>query len=324
MFTEKRVGQMKKNSGIALWVMAGGTLLALIIRVYQIIVCTDMNTGFLYHDNNFFEDYGFYIIAVLAMAGAVVGAVLDGKRALGSFSPADVVDGRAAVLGFAMLLMGLCAAYEGYTELSAISPSGFLIFVDFAFGAAMAVIAFVTLYKKEFSAGLGFSYCAAALYFTLRGVNVFLSRMVITAVPEYLIECICVIGGAVFFMLFARLFSGNEQKNTKTALCAWGVPVAVMTLGSSLATIISGFIAPEETASRITGSSYTAEIFYQMNGGRNAYMLVYTPWVNVAMGLFIVAALIIMFLPKKQEAAAAVEEVPLESVPEEEQEKTEE
>lgn len=315
---------MKKNSGIALWVMAGGTLLALIIRVYQIIVCTDMNTGFLYHDNNFFEDYGFYIIAVLAMAGAVVGAVLDGKRALGSFSPADVVDGRAAVLGFAMLLMGLCAAYEGYTELSAISPSGFLIFVDFAFGAAMAVIAFVTLYKKEFSAGLGFSYCAAALYFTLRGVNVFLSRMVITAVPEYLIECICVIGGAVFFMLFARLFSGNEQKNTKTALCAWGVPVAVMTLGSSLATIISGFIAPEETASRITGSSYTAEIFYQMNGGRNAYMLVYTPWVNVAMGLFIVAALIIMFLPKKQEAAAAVEEVPLESVPEEEQEKTEE
>lgn len=315
---------MKKNSGIALWVMAGGTLLALIMRVYQIIVCTDMNTGFLYHDNNFFEDYGFYIIAVLAMAGAVVGAVLDGKRALGSFSPADVVDGRAAVLGFAMLLMGLCAAYEGYTELSAISPSGFLIFVDFAFGAAMAVIAFVTLYKKEFSAGLGFSYCAAALYFTLRGVNVFLSRMVITAVPEYLIECICVIGGAVFFMLFARLFSGNEQKNTKTALCAWGVPVAVMTLGSSLATIISGFIAPEETASRITGSSYTAEIFYQMNGGRNAYMLVYTPWVNVAMGLFIVAALIIMFLPKKQEAAAAVEEVPAESVPEEEQEKTEE
>lgn len=315
---------MKKNSGIALWVMAGGTLLALIMRVYQIIVCTDMNTGFLYHDNNFFEDYGFYIIAVLAMAGAVVGAVLDGKRALGSFLPADVVDGRAAVLGFAMLLMGLCAAYEGYTELSAISPSGFLIFVDFAFGAAMAVIAFVTLYKKEFSAGLGFSYCAAALYFTLRGVNVFLSRMVITAVPEYLIECICVIGGAVFFMLFARLFSGNEQKNTKTALCAWGVPVAVMTLGSSLATIISGFIAPEETASRITGSSYTAEIFYQMNGGRNAYMLVYTPWVNVAMGLFIVAALIIMFLPKKQEAAAAVEEVPLESVPEEEQEKTEE
>lgn len=324
MFTEKRVGQMKKNSGIALWVMAGGTLLALIMRVYQIIVCTDMNTGFLYHDNNFFEDYGFYIIAVLAMAGAVVGAVLDGKRALGSFSPADVVDGRAAVLGFAMLLMGLCAAYEGYTELSAISPSGFLIFVDFAFGAAMAVIAFVTLYKKEFSAGLGFSYCAAALYFTLRGVNVFLSRMVITAVPEYLIECICVIGGAVFFMLFARLFSGNEQKNTKTALCAWGVPVAVMTLGSSLATIISGFIAPEETASRITGSSYTAEIFYQMNGGRNAYMLVYTPWVNVAMGLFIVAALIIMFLPKKQEAAAAVEKVPAESVPEEEQEKTEE
>lgn len=315
---------MKKNSGIALWVMAGGTLLALIMRVYQIIVCTDMNTGFLYHDNNFFEDYGFYIIAVLAMAGAVVGAVLDGKRALGSFLPADVVDGRAAVLGFAMLLMGLCAAYEGYTELSAISPSGFLIFVDFAFGAAMAVIAFVTLYKKEFSAGLGFSYCAAALYFTLRGVNVFLSRMVITAVPEYLIECICVIGGAVFFMLFARLFSGNEQKNTKTALCAWGVPVAVMTLGSSLATIISGFIAPEETVSRITGSSYTAEIFYQMNGGRNAYMLVYTPWVNVAMGLFIVAALIIMFLPKKQEAAAAVEEVPLESVPEEEQEKTEE
>lgn len=295
---------MKKNTGLALWVMAGGTLLAVIMRIYQIVVCTDMNTGFLFHENNFFENYGFYIIAVLAAAGAAAGAVIDGRRELGGFSVGGVVDGRAAVLGFAMLIMGLCAAYEGYTELSAISPSGFLIFVDFAFGAAMLVIAFVTLYKKEFSPGLGFSYCAAALYFTLRGVNVFLDRMVINTVPEYLIECLSVIGGAVFFMLFAKLMSGNEHKNTRTALCAWGVPTVVITLGSALATIISGFIAPAEVSERITSSRYAAEMYYQVNGGRNAYMMVYTPWVNVAMALFIAAALIMLFLRKKEEADA--------------------
>lgn len=302
-----------------MWVMAGGFLLALVVRIFQIIVCTDMTTGFLYHDNNFFEDYGFYVIAVLSAAGALFGAIVDSKRDLGEFGAEDIFGGRAAAIGFAMLLTGMCAAYEGYTEMKALSPSKFVIFVDFAFGAAMVIIAFITLYQKEFKPALGFSYFVTALYFTLRGVNIFLEKMVITTVPEYVIECICVIGGGVFFMLLAKFLSGNAQKNTKKALCAWGVPVAVMTLGSAFATIISGFAAPAETAERITASKYTAELYYQVNGGNNAYMMVYTPWVNVAMGVFIAVVLIVLFMKPKELVAA--EEVTAEAttnVPEEE------
>ena len=287
-----------------MWVMAGGFLLALVVRIFQIIVCTDMNTGFLYHDNNFFEDYGFYIVAVLSAAGALFGAIVDSKRDLGGFGAEDIFGGRAAAIGFAMLLTGMCAAYEGYPEMKALSPSSFVIFVDFAFGAAMVIIAFITLYQKEFKPALGFSYFVTALYFTLRGVNIFLEKMVITTVPEYVIECICVIGGGVFFMLLAKFLSGNAQKNTKKALCAWGVPVAVMTLGSALATIISGFVAPAETAERITASKYTAELYYQVNGGNDAYMMVYTPWVNVAMGVFIAVVLIVLFMKPKEIVAS--------------------
>lgn len=298
---------MRKNSRTALWVMAGGFLLALVVRVFQIVAWTDMTTGFLHYSNNFFEDYGFYIIVVLSAAGALFGALTDGKREFGGLKSSDIVDGRAAAIGFALLLTGLCAAFEGYTEISAISPSMFVVYIDFIFGAAMVVIAFATLYFKEFRPGLGFSYAAAALYFTLRGVNVFLERMVITTVPEYLIECLSVIGGGVFFMLLAKFLSGNEQKHTKAALCAWGVPTAVLTLSSSFATIISGFIAPADVAERITASRYTAELYYQVNGGKNAYMLTYTPWVNAAMGLFITVVLVVMFMKKREQVPVSEE-----------------
>lgn len=308
-FREKRVDSMKKNTKTALWVLAGGFLLALAVRIFQIIACTDMNTGFLYHDNNFFEDYGFYVIALLAAAGALFGAIVDSRRSFGTVGAENITDGRAAAVGFAMLLTGMCAAYEGYTEMKALSPSKFIIFVDFAFGAAMVVVAFITLYQKEFKPALGFSYAAAALYFTLRGVTIFLERMVITTVPEYLIECLCVIGGGVFFMLLAKFLSGNGQKNTKKALCAWGVPVAVMSLASTFATIISGFIAPSETADRITASRYEAELYYQTHGGKDAYMLTYTPWVIAAMGVFIAVVLIVLFMePKPAEEASSDEE----------------
>ena len=295
---------MKKNSKITLWLMLGAFAVCFLVRAYQIAVCTDMTTGFLYHDNSIVQNLMYYALVAFALALAAVSAHFDVKRRGGGFDTAQVVDARAAVIGFALLLVAICSLYEGYTEMSVISPNAFLIFIDLAFGAAMAVIAFVTLYKKEFGAGLGFSYSVVGLYFTLRGICVFLDHMVINSVPEYLIECLCVIGGAVFFTLLAKLFSGNGGRYTSAALCVWGVPTAVMTLSSALATIVCGAAAPEEIAERITASSYTAELYYQANYGSGAYMMTYTPWVNVAMGVFVAAALVVLLLPNRKPAQA--------------------
>lgn len=289
--------------------MLGAFVLCFAVRLFQIVLGTDMTTGFLYHDNGFLLDWGYYALAALAFVLAIVFAVYDGKK--GTFQTAsisDITDIRAAVLGFGMLIIGLCSVYDGFLEKNAISPLNLVIFVDFVFGAAMVVIAFATLYMKEFKPWLGFSYAVAGVYFTLRAVAVFLERMVIATVPEYMIECITVICGAVFFMLLSKLLSGNEKKLTRISLCGFGVVTAVLSLSSSFATITAWLTAPEEISSRITPSSYEAELYFQNQAGVSPYKLVFTPWVNVAMGLTAAAVVIVLFMRSKKSASAEVNE----------------
>lgn len=299
---------MKKNCMAAVWAGAAALVVCLAVRVYQIVGCTDMTSGFLYHDNGFFGSWGYYTALVLTAAALAVCAFLGEKRG-NAAELSDVVDARAAVLGFTMLLTGVCAIYDGVTELSAFTPSKLIIVIDFALGAAISAAAFVTLYKKEFTPALGFSYCTGAVYFMLRGVTVFLERMAITTVPEYLLECLSDIMLSAVFMLAAKYLSGNEAKRTRSALFVWGGTTAVLTLSEGLGIIIAHLTAPAEVAARITMSRYAAEFFRQEAHGRDAYMLTYMPWVNIAAGLF--AAALVVVLALKAPKAAQASELPV-------------
>lgn len=298
---------MKKNSRLSVWLMAGAFVLCLVSRLLQIILGTDMTSGFLYHDNGFLLDWGYYALIIITFILAIFFAVIDGKK--GSFAEtplSDISDGRAAAIGFGLLLTGMCAVYEGITEGSAIAPLRLLIYIDFIAGALMVVLAFITLFKKEFKPALGFGYVVPGAYFMLRGVCVFMKRMVISAVPEYLIETLAVLIGSLFFMQFSKLLSGNEKKLTRITVSAYGITAAVLTLSSSLATILASVAAPAEISSRITASSYNADFFFQSAMGKDAYFMAYTPWVNVAMGITAAVSVIVLFMgdkPKKVQAA---------------------
>ena len=302
---------MKKNYIAAVLTGAAALVVCLALRVYQIIGCTDMTSGFLYHDNGFLGSWGYYAALVLTAAALAVFAFMGEKR--GKVAElSDVVDARAAVLGFGALLTGVCAIYDGVTELNALAPSKLIFVVDFALGAAISVAAFVTLYKKEFSPALGFSYSTGALYFMLRGVFVFLERMAITTIPEYLLECLSDIMLSALFMLAAKYLSGNEAKRTRSALLIWGGTTAVLTLSEGLGIIIAHLTAPAEVAARITMSRYAAEFFRQEAHGRDAYMLTYLPWVNIAAGLFAAALVVVLALeaPKAAQTAQPAEQLP--------------
>lgn len=291
--------------------MAGAFVLCLVARLLQIILGTDMTSGFLYHDNGFLLDWGYYALIILTFILAIVLAVIDGKK--GSFAEtplSDISDGRAAAIGFGLLLTGMCAVYEGFAERGAIAPLRLLIYVDFIAGALMVVLAFVTLFKKEFKPALGFGYVVPGAYFMLRGVCVFMKRMVIAAVPEYLIETLAVLIGSLFFMQLSKLLSGNEKKLTRITVSAYGITAAVLTLSSSLATILASVAAPAEISSRITASYNNAEFFFQTAMGKDAYFMAYMPWVNVAMGITAAVSVIVLFMgdkPKKVQAAETEE-----------------
>lgn len=291
-----------KNSKISLWVLVAGFVICLIGRIYQIVGCTDMTSGFLYFEDGIAAKLVYYLPLVLVLAGAVAAAILDRKSGtLASADVSDMVDGKAAVIGFGMLITGICAVYSGLEKMDATYCIPLSMYIDFIFGAGMVVVAFITLYKKEFSAGLGFSYVVGSVYFMFRGIMVFLERMVIATVPEYLIDTLIAIFAACFFMLFTKLFSGNGQKNTRAALCVVGTCTAVLSLSSAIATIAAKFIAPEEISSRIAYTRAAADFYYQSRGGKDAYMLTFTPWVNVAVGLIAAATVIVLLCKKKAE-----------------------
>ena len=287
---------MKKNAKITLAVMAAGVILSLAVRVYVIVAHTDMTTGFLYHGEELLCNALYYGIIAAAAVISVFTARVDEKNGIEEQTATDIGSAGAAVIGFFTLFAGLFAAYEGLKEMKAITPTNFLIVIDFLFAAVLIVIAFATVSKKSFTPGLGYSYTLIGAYCICRGIYCFMSRMAIVAVPEYLIESLSLIGMSVFFAMLGRFLSGNETRNTRKFLCFWGIGTASITFSSAFGTLIARAIAPEEIRVRIVMTSYEAESFRQASAGVDAYKLVATPWVNVLLSGVIVASLVALFI----------------------------
>lgn len=292
---------MSKNGKTALIVAGAGFVLCFAARLVTILFFTDMNTGFLNHGNEILCNLLIY--GVLAAAAIVAGVLLRKE-------PAGVkVSGNGCLaIGFVTLLAALCAGYEGITETSALTPSLFLIITDFVGAVYMAALAFVTLYKKAFTPALGFCYSIIGVYCVFRGIYVFMNRMVIAAVPEYLAEVLEIVFLALFFAMFARMFSGNEEKLTKPFMFISGVGAAILTLSSSLGVIFSKLFAPAEIAERISASTKYAEVFYQNNHGRDGYIMTFTPYVNIALGLLAAVGVVVALKSARVETEVQPEE----------------
>ena len=288
---------MSKNGKTALIAAGAGFVLCFAARLVTILFFTDMNTGFLNHGSEILCNLLIY--GSLAAAAIAAGVLL--RKEPKGVKPSEK---GCLVIGFVTLLAALCAGYEGITETSALTPSMFLIITDFVGAVYMAVLAFAILYKKSFTPALGFCYSIIGVYCVFRGIYVFMNRMVIAAVPEYLAEVLEIIFLALFFAMFARLFSGNEEKLTKPMMVMSGVGAAILTLSSSLGTIFSKLFAPAEIAERITASTKYAEVFYQNQHGRNGYIMTFTPYVNMALGLLAIAAVVVTLKSGKVEEPA--------------------
>ncbi len=281
-------------------------IIGLAVRVIQITAGTDMTRGTLYYDNNFLMNYGYYILIAAAFFGALALSLFN-KKNIDNVNAEDIRDWRAVIMGFALILLGACALYEGYEEMRAITPSPIVIFSDFLFGAVFIITAFIILYFKEFKPALGFSLSTSAVYFTIRGIAVFLDKMVIVGIPEYLIECVSVILSAAFFMLTARFLSGNSGKFTKFLLISSGTAGSILTLSSACAVIISGF-APG-VSERIVSNSYSKELYYQIHKGIDAYTMAYVPWTDAAAALFMIAVIVAVTVGSPQNKSEEFEEV---------------
>lgn len=312
---------MTKNSKFSLLAIIPAFVLCYAVRLFQIAHGTDFSTGFLYDENGFFVNFAFNGLLILTLAAVIALCILDKKRNSAYFTNdvrVTMVDMRAVAVGFPLLVAGALTAYEGYLQMKALTPSGFLIFVDFFFGILMVAQGFVILYKKEITAALGFSLIIPAIYYTLRGICVFNDRMVVASVPEYLVECLTIIGMGVFFMLLAKLFSGNESKRTRIAVSAVGTTVSVMILSSAIATIAADFIYPYGVGERIVANANDAELYRQtflsqtalMNVSDHGYHMAYASWVDVVMAVLIILTLAALYAKSECVQTRAKTDIP--------------
>ena len=285
---------MSKKGKITLIAAGAGFALCLAARIAVITLFTDMKSGFLYNGNE-------VLCNILLYAGLLAAGIAAFVLTRNEPASANPSEKGCITIGFVTLLAAICAGYEGIAEMSALTPSVFLIIADFAGALYMAVLAFSILYKRSFSPGLGFCFSIIGVYCVIRGIYSFMSRMAITTVPEYLAEVLGLVLCACFFAMFAKLFSGNGEKRTMPALCLFGIGAGILTISGALGIIAAKLFAPAEIAERITASAKTAELFYQNNQGRFGYMMTFTPYVNIALGLLAAVGVVVALKSAKAE-----------------------
>lgn len=282
--------------------LAVGIIASTVVRLLVITGHTEISndpekhsTGFLFHGDELLWNGLYYGIILLAAIAAIIAAAVDSKGEAEELKGAGLGKGRVILIGLLMMTAAVCAAYDGRAEMSAFSPTAFLIIIDLAFAVIMAIIAFVTLSNKRFTPVIGYFYSLVGAFCIARGVYFFMSRMAIATVPEYVIQSLSLITMAVYFVLLARFLSGNSGKHTRKAMSFWGASAASLTFSSALGTIIARLTAPADIKSCIVFSENAAENYRQARAGAEAYTLVFTPPVELALAVIVIVTLIIAF-----------------------------
>lgn len=269
---------MKRQGKIPFLIMIAGIVLCGAARAFAIF-STDMNLGSIKHGNEILCNALYFGVLVLCAAGAVITAKRESICEYTGFT-----DAKSNIIGFATLILALGVGYEGVLELNALTPSVFFAVLDYIFAVMLVIVAFVTLWKKAITAGIGFAYSFAGVYFVIRGVCVFNQHMVIASIPEYLLDMLCIIVGAVFFVVLARYLTGNGR--TGRSVCFWGTATALLGISPVIGAAAAKIFGAAELSERITFGYGNAELFFQTHAGDNAYMMTGLYIVNALVGAF--------------------------------------
>ena len=286
---------MTKKSTVSIIALAAGIVFCTAARAVGILFFTDMKTGFLFHESELLYCLIFYVICI---ASAVLTAVFAPKA---ESEGAVVSKNKTLLLGWIMVFMAAFAAWDGVSNLSSVNDSLLILIGDFTAAVYIEIVGIVTLVKKRISAGLGFMYSVVGVYFILRAVDIILQRMVIISVQEYLLEVLGVSAGGVFLALFGKIYSNNAEKLSMFFLRFWGAGTAVITISSFLGTVFAKLFGSEEISKRITADFIEAQYYYQENvmSADGSYMMSFVPYVNVILGIFAAAAVIVSLSENK-------------------------
>ena len=230
---------MEKKRYILPVVTAIAGVLALILRVFQLLVVVDYSEmGFFDSSAGFFSANGLYLLLFIVLIALTVGAIIDKRRQSTAFSrpSASLTSKQTAILGFAFLAGACLRLYELVFRFNGFGLSFIgeaLIFVVFT------AIGFIVLGSRRLRPSVGYLHIVICISYTLKAASLFMQDTIIIRVSDELLLLLSYVCSVLFFLALGRFIASNESKLTRYKLLIFGGLTAVFSICSSLA----GYVA---------------------------------------------------------------------------------
>lgn len=296
--------------------MAKKHLITPIVLVVGIVLCsaarafaisqTNMAIGVLNHNSAVLCNVLFYgLIAATAVLAAVFSdtAKTDGEK--GQFRMSGL---GSTMVGFGLMAAGIGIGYDALLSMKCPSGSTVFMVISFVFAAAFVALAFIMLYKKEITAGMGFACSFGGVFCVLKGVFYFREHMVVATIPEYLIEALSTVLGGLFFVMAGKLLTGNEGRFTRKMLLAYSSALSALTLSALFGAVVAKLFFSEAISQKIAFTHVQAVQHFQSMQGIDAYMLAFPALANVGLGVLATVMVIAISLNRKSQSALDTKE----------------
>ena len=230
---------MQKKLNVLPVVVAVAAVIALIFRVFQLIVVVDYNEmGFFDSAAGFLPVNGLYLLLAAAAVILIIGMILDKKSGNTAYTRpvASLTSKQTAVLGAAYLIGACLRFYELVFRFNGFGLSFIgeaLIFVLFT------AIGFIILGSKKLKPVVGYLHIVICISYTLKAAALFMQDTIIIRVSDELLLLLSYVASVLFFLALGRFISANESKLSRYKLLIFGGCTAVLSLCASLA----GYIA---------------------------------------------------------------------------------
>lgn len=226
---------MEKTTKLLPIAAACASVIALIFRVFQLLVTVDYNEmGFYSADAGFFATWGFYVFLVIAAAAFIAALTADNKNMNTAFlcGKDSLTSRQTAVLGIAFLI-GACLRF--YMLVFSFKGFGLDFFGEGAIFLVFAVIGFLLLSSRKIKSGVGYLMLIISISYTLKAAALFMQDTIIVRVSDELILLLSYVSAVFFFLSLGRFISSNEGKRTRHKLLFFSASTACLSACASLA-----------------------------------------------------------------------------------------
>lgn len=242
-----------KKAFLAFIVLA---VVAVVFRVWQLVIAIDYDTGFFYSDAGFWG-VSLYIVLVVGIVAFLALPIIDRKAKSPAFEKTalDFSPRSTLVIGFAFLAAALISAYNLVISFGVFD-------LTFIANAAVCVsyfaISFIALSHKNIKAATGYICLVVAIAFTAKAAAMFMADTIIARESDQLLIMLSHILAVFFFLAFGRFLSANEAKNSRLRTVFSMLLLALVSVSAVIPKLIVIVAGPAEISAATSLPSFDA------------------------------------------------------------------